>query len=111
MELKEFLNNKALKAAYNDEDNDRGGHFTYWFDCSPFDDAENTLIGWIEEYIKLTNDDLKPVEIPEITDEEIEYAINEYVKYVGTVRYVKEAEYDFRKGIEWYREELKKRMK
>ena len=63
-----------------------------------------------DEYIAFKMGKNKPVEISEISDEEIEVAINEYVKYIGTVRYVKEAEFDFRKGIEWYREELKKRM-
>ncbi len=70
----------------------------------PWDEDDNFVwLSGVEWY-------LKPVEISEISDEEIENAINEYVKYIGTVRYVKEAEFDFRKGIEWYREEQRKRM-
>lgn len=54
---KEFLNLKALKENYNDED--RGNHFAYWLDCSTVETQADKLISWLIEYAEFYHQEQK----------------------------------------------------
>ena len=48
MNAKEWFNEKAKLAGFEDEDS--GKHFNYWLDCSDFNEQENVLLKWADEY-------------------------------------------------------------
>lgn len=55
--------------------------------------------------------DLKPVEIPEITDEEIQKYVNSFPDNPNHLLFDATINSTFVNGAKWYREELKKRLK